>query len=59
MNTSSSSSSTSAQALSTDTSLSNSLNTALTNNINGEGSLAGQAALTRVEAAIKAKQAAN
>jgi len=59
MGISGSQSSTSAQYLSADNSLSNSLATTLTTNIQGQGSLAGEAALSRVDAAVAQKQAAN
>lgn len=57
MDPSSTSSSTADQYLSLDSSLSDAVDSALTSSIQGEGSIAGQEALDRVDAEIKQKQA--
>ena len=56
MDISSSQSSVGSQFISLDNSINNSLTTALTNHISGEGTVTGSAALLRVEEAIAAKQ---
>jgi hypothetical protein len=52
-----SASSATTQQLATDTAFSNAFATTLTNGVQGQGSVAGEAALSRIEAAIAAKQA--